>query len=115
MTRRRKQDAAKTGCAVETTLGVIGGTWKPIVLFHLLDGKLRFNELARLVGDITPRMLTVQLRELEEDGMITRTVHPVVPPHVDYELTTFGRSIEPVLISMLDWGERFRVTQNSGR
>jgi len=109
MSVRKKSNGSKTGCAVEITLSVIGGTWKPIILFHLLDGKRRFNELSRLVGDISPRMLTVQLRELERDGLVARHVHPVVPPHVDYELTTFGRSVEPVLITMLDWGEAFAV------
>lgn len=111
MSVHRKPGVSKTGCAVEVTLSVIGGTWKPILLFHLLDGKRRFNELARLVGDISPRMLTVQLRELERDGLVSRHVHPVVPPHVDYELTQFGRSVEPVLMTMLDWGEAFKARQ----
>lgn len=100
----------KTGCAVEVTLSVIGGVWKPVILFHLLDGKRRFGELARLVPNATQRMLTLQLRELEADGIITRTVHPEVPPRVDYALTPLGRSLEPVLLVMRDWGDRFRAT-----
>ncbi len=110
---RKLPDGSKTGCAVEVTLSVIGGTWKPILLYHLLDGKRRFNELARLAGDISPRMLTVQLRELERDGLISRHVHPVVPPHVDYELTAFGRSVELVLETMLSWGEAFKARMAS--
>jgi DNA-binding HxlR family transcriptional regulator len=113
MVVRKKSRPLKTGCAVEVTLSVIGGTWKPIILFYLLEGRRRFNELARLIGDISPRMLTVQLRELERDGLVSRHVHPVVPPHVDYELTCFGRSVEPVLMTMLDWGEAFKSQQVS--
>ena len=70
----------KSGCAVEVTLSVMGGTWKPIILFHLLHGKKRFSELSRTIGAITQRMLTLQLRELEEAGIVERTVHAEVPP-----------------------------------
>jgi DNA-binding HxlR family transcriptional regulator len=72
--KRRK--AGRTGCAVEATLSVIGGVWKPVLLFHLLDGKLRFNALCRLTPSATPRMITLQLRELEADGIVRRTVYP---------------------------------------
>ena len=95
---------SKSGCAVEVTLSVMGGTWKPIVLFHLLQGKKRFSELARAIPNITQRMLTLQLRELEEAGIVARTVYAEVPPRVDYALTDLGRSLEPVLIAMRDWG-----------
>ena len=80
----------KSGCAVEVTLSVMGGTWKPIVLFHLLRGKKRFGELQRSIGGITQRMLTLQLRELEAAGIVERTVYAEVPPRVDYELTALG-------------------------
>lgn len=103
--------ALKTGCAVEATLCVIGGVWKPLILFHLLDGKRRFGELSRLVPNATPRMLTMQLRELERDGVVRRTVFAEVPPRVDYELTEFGRSLQGVLELMRDWGERFQSTR----
>ena len=95
---------SKSGCAVEVTLSVMGGTWKPIILFHLLHGKKRFSELSRSISSITQRMLTLQLRELEEAGIVQRTVHAEVPPRVDYALTELGRSLQPVLIAMCDWG-----------
>jgi DNA-binding transcriptional ArsR family regulator len=71
---------SKSGCAVEVTLSVMGGTWKPVILFHLLPGKKRFGELGRIIGGITQRMLTLQLRELEEAGIVERTVYAEVPP-----------------------------------
>ena len=102
--RRSRPKAGRTGCAVEATLFVIGGVWKPVLLFHLLERKLRFNALCRAVPSATPRMITLQLRELEVDGVVKRTVFPEVPPKVEYELTELGRSLAPVLISMRDWG-----------
>ncbi len=98
---------SKSGCAVEVTLSVMGGTWKPIILFHLLHGKKRFGELGRGIGGITQRMLTLQLRELEEAGIVQRTVYAEVPPRVDYELTALGHSLQPVLIAMRNWGTRY--------
>lgn len=98
---------SKSGCAVEVTLAVMGGTWKPIILFHLLHGKKRFGELGRSIGGITKRMLTLQLRELEEAGIVQRTVYAEVPPRVDYELTELGRSLQPVLIAMRNWGNEY--------
>ena len=103
----------RTGCAVEATLSVIGGVWKPVILFHLLEGKLRFNALCRLTPTATPRMITLQLRELEADRIILRTVYPEVPPRVEYELTGLGRSLAPLLLSMRDWGEQFRISDLS--
>ncbi|MEG0447342.1 MAG: helix-turn-helix domain-containing protein [Comamonas sp.] len=98
---------SKSGCAVEVTLSVMGGTWKPIILFHLLHGKKRFSELSRSIGAITQRMLTLQLRELEDAGIVLRTVYAEVPPRVDYELTELGRSLQPVLIAMRNWGQEY--------
>ncbi len=95
---------SKSGCAVEVTLSVMGGTWKPIILFQLLHGKKRFGELSRAIPGITQRMLTLQLRELEEAGIVERTVYAEVPPRVDYALTELGRSLQPVLIAMRNWG-----------
>lgn len=99
----------KTGCAVEATLAVIGGRWKPVLVFHLLDGPKRFGELCRMTPNATERMITLQLRELEADGVISRTVHAEVPPRVDYALTEFGHSLEPLLIQMRLWGEAFKA------
>jgi DNA-binding HxlR family transcriptional regulator len=106
--RSRQRKAGRTGCAVEATLSVIGGVWKPVLVFHLLHGKLRFNALCRVTPSSTPRMITLQLRELEADGIVKRTVFPEVPPKVEYELTALGQSLAPVLLSMRDWGERLQ-------
>ena len=107
-TRPRRRPAGRTGCAVEATLSVIGGIWKPVLLFHLLKGKLRFNALCRLVPNATQRMVTLQLRELEADGIVLRTVYPEVPPKVEYELTPLGLSLESVLLGMRSWGLSFQ-------
>ena len=100
--------SAKSGCAVEAALGVIGGRWKGVVLYWLLGGKLRFGELGRRLTNCSARVLTLQLRELEEDGLVKRTVYAEVPPRVEYELTAFGRSLEPVILGLKEWGERYQ-------
>lgn len=89
-------------------MSVVGRVWKPVLVFHLLNGKLRFNALCRMVKNATPRMVTLQLRELEADGIIQRTVYPEVPPKVEYELTDLGRTLKPILVGLRDWGERFQ-------
>lgn len=94
------------GCAVEAALDVIGNKWKGVILFHLLDGTKRFNELKRLIPSVTQRMLTLQLRELEGDGVIIRTVYPQVPPKVEYSLSTFGQSLKPILLALQQWGRK---------
>lgn len=91
-------------CPMAMTVERIGGKWKPTILFHLKDGPRRFNELRRLIPEITQRMLTLQLRALEEDGIVTRTVHVQVPPRVDYALSEFGWTLGPVLDAMERWG-----------
>lgn len=110
---RLKRQDGKSGCAVEVTLSVIGGVWKPVILFHLLPGKKRFMELTRLIPNATQRMLTLQLRELEADGVIARHVYPQVPPKVEYALTPLGESLAPVLISLREWGESYRTSEMS--
>ena len=105
---------SKSGCVVEVTLSVMGGTWKPVILFHLLHGKKRFSELNRTIGSITQRMLTLQLRELEASGIVLRTVHAEVPPRVDYELTELGRTLQPVLVAMRNWGEAYAKEREHG-
>ena len=99
----------KTGCDVEATLSVIGGRWKPILVCHLLDGRKRFGELCRMTPNATQRMITLQLRELEADGILTRHVYAEVPPRVEYELTDFGRSLEDILGRMQAWGSGFKA------
>ncbi len=95
------------GCPVEATLAVIGGKWKGVILYHLMSGTKRFNEFRRLMPDITQRMLTLQLRELEKDGIIHREIFKEVPPKVEYSLTEFGRTLEPIIKLMRDWGEQY--------
>ena len=94
-------------CPVETTLEMIGGKYKALILWHLSDGKLRFSELKKRVSGATPKMLTQQLRELEMDKLIHREIFPVVPPKVEYSLTETGRSLIPVLFAMRDWGASY--------
>ena len=94
-------------CTVAETVEVIGGKWKPTILFHLKDGPRRFNELKRLVPGITQRMLTLQLRALEDDGIVSRRVFDQVPPHVEYALTQRGWTLGPILEAMEAWGETY--------
>lgn len=84
-------------CPVEATIDLIGGKYKAVILWHLTDGTKRFSEFKRLMPEITEKMLAQQLRDLESDGLITRTVYPVVPPKVEYNLSEFGLTIVPVL------------------
>lgn len=107
-------------CTVELTLHIIGGKWKPIILYHLgQEGTRRFGEIKKIMPNITQKMLTQQLRELESDSLITRQVYAQVPPKVEYSLSEFGRSILPVLQSLCQWGqsyeERFQVSDQNDR
>lgn len=95
------------GCSVEATLHYIGGKWKGVILYHLLQETLRFSEIRRRLPRITQRMLTTQLRELERDGIVLRTVYPVVPPKVEYTLTEHGLTLEPVIIALKKWGDTY--------
>ena len=92
-------------CPVAATVEVMGGKWKPTILFHLKDQPRRFNELRRLMPTVTQRMLTLQLRALEADGLIDRTVREQVPPHVEYSFTERGLTLGPILAAMEAWGE----------
>ena len=100
-------------CPVSATLHLIGGKYKALLLWHLTSGTLRFHQLRELVPEATPKMLTQQLRELEGDGLITRTVYPVVPPKVEYALTEQGRSLFPILEAMYLWGST-RIEEEGG-
>ncbi|MDR1131183.1 MAG: helix-turn-helix transcriptional regulator [Oscillospiraceae bacterium] len=91
-------------CPVGATLGLIGGKYKSLILWHLIDTTLRFGELRKLVPQATPKMLTQQLRELEDADLVIRTVYPVVPPKVEYQVSDLGKSIKPILEAMYIWG-----------
>lgn len=101
-----------SNCPVETTLDLIGGKYKALILWHLSDSTLRFSELRRLITGATPKMLTQQLRELETQALIHREVFPVIPPKVEYSLTELGKSLMPVLMSMRDWGAGYLRRKN---
>jgi DNA-binding HxlR family transcriptional regulator len=106
MTRRRHDGYdCSPGCAVEATLSMIDGKWKGVILYHLMSDTMRFNEIRRKMPGVTQRMLTNQLRELEADGLISRTVFPQVPPRVDYALTDRGYSLGPVIQALKCWGD----------
>ena len=94
-------------CPVSTTLELIGGKYKALILWHLSAGKLRFSELRQRVSSATPKMLTQQLRELEKNQLVHREVYPVIPPKVEYSLTETGRSLMPVLVAIRDWGSDY--------
>jgi DNA-binding HxlR family transcriptional regulator len=95
-------------CAMGYTMSVIDGRWKPTILWQLIKGKLRYNELRKAIPAASERILVLQLRELEHDGLIKRIVYPEVPPRVEYELTEKGISLKPILKAMSDWGKNFR-------
>jgi DNA-binding HxlR family transcriptional regulator len=106
--KKRQYKESPAGCPVEATLDVIGGKYKGILLYHLLsDGMMRFGELRRMMPDVTQRMLTLQLRDLESAGIVHREVYAVVPPKVEYSLTPLGKTLAPVLIAMQQWGIKF--------
>jgi DNA-binding HxlR family transcriptional regulator len=96
----------KKSCPTEATIAAIGGRWKIILLWHLYGGKLRFSELRRKVPGISQKMLTEQLRELEGHGLVTRTVYAEVPPRVEYAATPLGKSLDPVIAAIGDWGRK---------
>ena len=99
--------AEELHCPVETTLRLIGGKYKTLIVWNLFDGTLRFSQLQRLIPRATAKMLTQQLRELERDGLITRRVYPVVPPKVEYALSERGRSLQPILQAIYSWGVEY--------
>ena len=104
-------DAAKVlpACPVETTLTLISDKWKVLILRDLMPGTKRFGQLKKSVGNVSQKVLTAQLREMEQSGLLTRTVYPEVPPRVEYTLTELGRSLKPGLDAMWNWGEAYQA------
>ncbi len=104
----RKNKFAKFHCTLEATQAIIAGKYKALIIWHLNDsGVMRFSELQRELPQATAKMLTMQLREMEEDGIIHRKLYPVVPPKTEYSLTPLGKSIVPIILSMCEWGEKY--------
>lgn len=103
--------AAKTlpDCPVETTLTLISDKWKVLVLRDLMPGTKRFGELKKSIGSVSQKVLTAQLRQMEESGLVIRTVYPEVPPRVEYTLTELGYSLKPILDAMWNWGEEYKA------
>ena len=99
------------GCGMAYTLNLIGGRWKPSILWRLVQGTLRYSQLRVALPNISERILILQLRELEKDGLVERIVYREVPPKVEYALTELGRSMKPVLQILSDWGEEHRPKQ----
>ena len=96
-------------CPVETTLMLIGNKWKVLILRDLLPGTKRFGELKKSIGNVSQKVLTAQLRDMESNGLINRKVYPEVPPRVEYSLTELGQSLKPILDAMWNWGEEFKA------
>ncbi|WP_458760613.1 winged helix-turn-helix transcriptional regulator [Afipia sp. TerB] len=110
---KRKDFGNGPGCPVEVTLDLIDGKWKGVILYHLQDGRLRFGELRKRLPGITQRMLTKQLRALEQDDLIIRKVYAEVPPRVEYELSETGLRLRPVIDALRAWGEDHRARQSA--
>jgi DNA-binding HxlR family transcriptional regulator len=100
-------------CPVETTMMLISDRWKVLIIHYLLDGTKRFGELKKCVGNITQKVLTSNLRSLEESGLVKRTVYAEIPPRVEYSLTETGYSLRPVLKAMAEWGEAYKAKQKT--
>ena len=96
-------------CPVETTLSLIGNKWKVLILRDLLTGTKRFGELKKSIGNVSQKVLTAQLRDMEADGLLIRTVYAEVPPRVEYSLTELGMSLKPILEAMSRWGENYKA------
>lgn len=101
---KRTEDVSER-CPMRTAIAVLAGKWKPLIVFYLRDGTKRFSEIRRLIPEASQQVLTQQLRELEEDGIVTRTVYPVVPPKVEYALSPLGDRLGPIVDLLAHWGD----------
>ncbi|HIT09868.1 MAG TPA: helix-turn-helix transcriptional regulator [Candidatus Merdivicinus faecavium] len=105
-----KTDKTLPACPVETTLTLIGDKWKVLILRDLMPGTKRFGELKKSIGSVSQKVLTAQLRDMEESGLVSRKVYAEVPPRVEYSLTDLGKSLKPILDAMRDWGEGYKAS-----
>ena len=104
-------DGKEYHCAMDITMDFIGGKWKTVVLWYLRKDKKRFSELRRLIPNITEKMLSLQLKDLENDGIVKRKIYPEVPPKVEYYLTDFGKTLIPMLEEIAKWGRKLAETK----
>ncbi len=108
--REKKTAEALPACPVETTLTLIGDKWRVLILRDLLPGTKRFGQLKKSIGNVSQKVLTAQLRDMEENGLVSRKVYAEVPPRVEYSLTTLGQSLKPILDSMWNWGQEYKAS-----
>ena len=111
MTSVQTKESPLPACPVETTLSLIGDKWKVLILRDLLTGTKRFGELKKSIGTVSQKVLTAQLRDMEENGLVHRQVYAEVPPRVEYSLTPLGQSLKPILDAMYSWGEWYKSSQ----
>lgn len=104
-----QQSRELPACPVETTLMLIGNKWKVLILRDLMPGTKRFGELKKSIGNVSQKVLTAQLRDMEEKGLVSRKVYAEVPPRVEYSLTELGKSLRPILDAMQDWGNNYKT------
>ncbi len=109
----RKVYDCQAGCPVESTLQIIAGKWKSVIIYHLMAGTKRFNDLQKEMSDCSRRMLALQLKELQDDHVVTKRVYPTVPVKTEYSLTEFGHTLEPVVTAMEQWGQMYNQLQKS--
>lgn len=109
MAKQTEEKKVLPACPVETTLTLIGDKWKVLILRDLLPGTKRFGELKKSIGNVSQKVLTAQLRDMEENGLISRKVYPEVPPRVEYSLTELGQSLKPILDAMQAWGNEYKA------
>lgn len=104
-----QQSRELPACPVETTLMLIGNKWKVLILRDLMPGTKRFGELKKSIGNVSQKVLTAQLRDMEEKGLVSRKVYAEVPPRVEYSLTELGKTLKPILDAMQDWGNNYKT------
>jgi DNA-binding HxlR family transcriptional regulator len=108
---KRTQEVSEC-CPVRTAIAVLAGKWKPLIVYYLGSGTKRFSEIRRLIPEVSQQVLTQQLRELEEDGIVTRAIHPVIPPKVEYALSPIGERLGPIVDLLALWGEEILAKED---